>query len=260
MNKELAVASYNIMFGGNGRNPFLNLWHHARVHFGKDKNYAANLNLTPVIKTIEKVFPDGPDILYLQEMYGHEQFLMLADLLHKEFGYPYINEFPGCPLTGTKVAMTSLIATKEESKAEDFGLGRCRSGVGNGGGAGKVTFSAFPLTVYAAHFPFPRKPDLYKTYRDKLFASEFKRFTLMVGDFNLNFNELNKIAPDSESLKCFTVGEPTCSLTPVIKWICSKCLDYIMGTKDIELIESGYSKDVSSDHALIWAKIKLTYA
>lgn len=220
----------------------------------------------PTVETIRKVGANGADIVSIQEILGQPQFskfekefekLNYSDV-HFATGHQYKEPFVKKHKKLPPEKVITLLATKKPSKQIPLEAIQVPPKIGHGGGFVQARLEDSDLLVTATHFPLPMYREIFDAHIERIIESERGKIkAILMGDFNMPFAELAKLKPElSQQFRQITTLEPTCSIAPVIKLVHQKCVDYILGTSDIEVLDYGLDKEVRSDHALVWAKIQ----
>lgn len=263
---EYYVATYNHMFGCDGTSFWNNLGTHIRIHgLGEYYEILKESTVEPTIETIRKVGANGADIVSIQEVLGKPQFLKLEKEfeklnysdVHFGTGHQYKEAFVKKHKKLPPENVITILATKKPSKQIPLEPIPVPPEIGHGGGFVQARLEDSDLIVIASHFPLPMYRETFDAHTYRIIESiRGKMKAILMGDFNMPFAELAELKPQlREQFRQISTVEPTCSITPVIKFVHQKCVDYILATSDISALECGLDTEVRSDHALVWSKI-----
>ena len=255
----MRVASYNQMFGCNGRS----LSESLRVHtLHKIKSHGAVARRANLERTAETIRESNADIVAIAEVLSDRQRQGLIAVL-KPLGYRHFHVGRGHGL-GQKYggALETLLATRMPSDlvyTPDF---QVPDAFGYGSGVVGIHVPDYDLHVIQVHLPLCNKKTqdsfleqvgsvLQEVERIKEGNSNAR--IVIMGDFNYSHNDLIRLHPEFTKFKKLSASVATCSTTNLLKWFYRKDLDHILGV-DLEAKGAGVLDGIS-DHKLVWVDL-----
>lgn len=251
---EMKLATYNTMFGMNGRSIILNGLGHISYH-GLESKKLTNLFSKYNEKNVELMGKINADAIVLNEVLGS----LKKDEIIKELEKHNYTSFCFNPTIHHKkpLDLGLLIASKDKFQELSFEF-PMEPRFGGGGGACAVYFKEKNLTLLGVHLGI-RENLIEKQLKEiSLFLKKEKekgRKIILMGDFNMEEKELKENRYFNELGLKGANKENTCSNTNLIKILYSKVSDNIFYDSSFKKINSGVSEGYS-DHKLVWANLK----
>jgi endonuclease/exonuclease/phosphatase family metal-dependent hydrolase len=244
----MRIAVYNQMFGLNGNSFFSTLAGHYFVHFQKDQEKVfARVDLGKNIRLVER---SNADMVGICEIYEGQEDEISERL--KRLGYKYFYFGKGHRFKYNDKHVIELLASKFKGEQLDFGKWPLENRIGGGGGFVVCKFKEPEVNVFHVHLGVPIRNFFQKQIEciEKV-LKELDGKTIIMGDFNYSWRDLQKYFPDFELV---TEEVKSCSTTPIMRWFYNKDVDHIL-VRGFEKEKAG-SFEGRSDHKLIYADLK----
>lgn len=251
------VATYNHMFGCDGRSLRGLLSTHCAHASGRHDFVRARADICATLKTVRLI---SPEVLAICEVLGARQREQLIAVLHRD-GYSSFHSGRGHPIGGGEFVEV-LLATSAPSTAffePRFNL-PARSCFGGGiVGAHCDDADIFVIAAHAAIATGRRAA----AHQDQIACinAELARIesehpssrVLVMGDFNCVSDELPRPSTLA-SLERLSSLHPTCSMTYLLRHFSHRAIDLILGSKFT--VRANGIIPGRSDHALTWADVE----
>jgi len=256
----MRVASYNHMFGCNGRSLPEFLYVHA-LH--KAKRYDGVERRADLSRTAHTVEVANADVIAITEVLGEKQRLKLIEVL-KPQGYQSFHVGRGHGL-GQKYggSVETLLATRMPSDSVYTPNFCVPDQLGYGGGIVGIHLPAYHLYVVQVHLPLckGRTEDSFREQVQSV-LDEVKKLRdesndskiVIMGDFNCSHTDLVQLYPDFSEFQKLSSDMATCSTTNLLRWFYRKDLDHVLGI-GLEVERAGVLEGIS-DHKLVWVDLK----
>ena len=244
----MRVATYNQMFGLNGRNLFSFLMGHLNVHYGdKGRGFAEGIDLE---RTLDIIGRSGADVVGITEILeGQEE--SLVDGLSR-VGYEHVYFGDGHRTRFGDLGVRVAIASKLECVQKDVEGFPIINEMGGGGGIVHCYFPKENLDVVNLHLASSKKKGLYEGQLE--FVSDYvgglEGNVVLMGDFNKSYLEIGGVF---EGLDFVSGGRKTCPTTWGLGFL-GKDLDHIF-SKGFEVGRGG-TLEGKSDHRLVWGDLE----
>jgi endonuclease/exonuclease/phosphatase family metal-dependent hydrolase len=247
-------ATYNMMFGMYGREGVINAMGHFAFH-GVKSPLLTRLFSRFSVRTVDIVSRSGADFICFNEVLGTLRGEEIRERLKQE-GYEYFcwgaAEHHNKPLD-----LGTLLASKYPFEELNFTLPQ-EPHMGGGGGACAVYVKEFNLSILAVHLARDEELQKKQVKAISVFVknqSDLKRKVVVMGDFNLNVEELMSYEQFSDLNLAPANGLGTAPEIDEIKMFEFQAWDNIF-YKGLNLNRSGRFR-VLSDHLGVWADFKL---
>ena len=204
-------------------------------------------------RTIAIIRKANADIIGICEVLeGQEEELM--EKLRK-LGYNYVFFGEGHKTKYNNLIIKVAIASKTKCMKKETPSFPRIDELGGGGGFLYCYIPKLKTDVFCLHFAIKQKKELIDRQIEFLFRNFNKnRKTIILGDFNMPYQELVKKDPKFSNLSLVSNEIKNCSLTPILRWFHHRDDDHIFvrgfKARKIGTLE-GYS-----DHRLIYADLE----
>lgn len=252
----MRLASYNHMFGCDGRSLSEFLWVHALHALKRYEKLEARVRLEDTIQTIEET---DADVIGINEVLGERQREQLQKLL-KELGYKNFHFAQGHALSESYGGcVESLLATREGSECVYKAQFTVPAELGYGGGVMGIHIPSQDLYVFQLHLPqcksktrtsFDEQVLALLSQVEQLQADKPHLKAVLMGDFNCSYADLLTMYPDFSKFQRLSPDEPSCSNTNILRHFYKKDLDFVLGM-GLQAAEAGML-EAKSDHSLLW--------
>ncbi len=250
----MRFATYNMMYGMYGKTLFFNALGHLSIHVLRSKiltNFLSRFNK----KTVELMANTDADVLVINEVLGSLKEKEIIQEFKKR-GYNF-SCFGSARSPYEPLDMGTLIVSKNKFERLNLSV-VAKDKKGGVGGACAIYFKEKNLTVIGIHFGLLDKYSSKQIVEIALFIEEqknLKRKVVLVGDFNMNSEELNSFSDFEElGLKNANMKGTTPDIFE-IKLFKFEAYDNIFFTDDLKLKKSDTVKGYS-DHRLVWADLE----
>lgn len=247
----LRFATYNMMFGMYGREGVINGLGHLSFH-GLHSKFLTKIFSRLNAKTVELVGGWDADFVSLNEVLGTLKKGEIIEGL-KEEGFGYFC-WGAAAHHDKPLDLGTLFASKYKFEELNFTLPQ-KNHMGGGGGACAVFVEEKNLSILALHLGRDRELQEKQVEKISLFVreqSKKKRKVVLMGDFNLEVNELVGFE-DFKSLNLSVVNyKDTAPNIDEVKLFYFEGWDNIFYKGSLKLKNSGIV-DGLSDHKVVWA-------
>ena len=188
------------MFGLDGRSLLSNVLGHYYLHY--QKNPEKVFSRTNLNSTFEIIRKSEADFIGICEIYEGQENEIMQRL--KKLGYKHIYFGKGHRFKFNNRHVIELIASKIKGKQLGYKMWPVENRLGGGGGFVVCRFKDF--TIFHVHLALPTRGffdeqiDYMQEILDKL-----KGKTILMGDFNYSWKDLQKFFPDFRLVDCAPV-------------------------------------------------------
>ena len=233
--RKVSMMNYNQMYAGDGRS----LWGNAALHVWHNLGRPDKmLEMADVGRTTELIEKVRPDILTVSEVLGDTQREELVGELegldYKHFHYGTGHGWPGSDQRVTNI-VASRIPMEPLAIDREFTFS---TKPGTGGGMAQVFFPDLNARLLQVHLANQMGAEHMSVLGEQI--AEVRSFVrdsiangqrfLITGDFNMRFPEiLERLIPRGADVSKYSSDAPTCSATPVFRWIFNRNIDHAIG-------------------------------
>jgi endonuclease/exonuclease/phosphatase family metal-dependent hydrolase len=247
-------VTYNMMFGMYGREGIFNALGHFAFH-GIGSPFLTKVFSRFSGKTIDLVVDLDADFISLNEVLGTLRKERIINGL-KEKGYNYFC-WGAAAHHDKPLDLGTLFVSKYPFEELNFSLPQ-EARMGGGGGACAVYVKEKNLTILSLHLGLSKELQGKQVEKISVFISEQiknKRKVVLMGDFNMDFNELALFNNFSKLNLSHANNAGTAPEIDEIKPFEFEIWDNIF-YKNLRFVSSGTFKGVS-DHRGVWADFRL---